>query len=98
MARTLVRSGPETRTDPHTRQANEDRSEEHTSELQSLRHLVFPLLLEKKTAAAASAPAHTVRASGRTTLAARATRRRLPTRATIRHRRAQTPETPPVGR
>src|SRR5258705_9026037 len=24
------------------------RSEEHTSELQSLRHLVFPLLLEKK--------------------------------------------------
>src|SRR5258705_9319382 len=25
-----------------------DRSEEHTSELQSLRHLVWPLLLEKK--------------------------------------------------
>src|SRR5262245_58898901 len=28
--------------------SNEDRSEEHTSELQSLRHLVCRLLLEKK--------------------------------------------------
>src|SRR5258705_831520 len=30
------------------REASDARSEEHTSELQSLRHLVCPLLLEKK--------------------------------------------------
>src|ERR1035441_4318971 len=29
-------------------EGNDSRSEEHTSELQSLRHLVCPLLLEKK--------------------------------------------------
>src|SRR5436853_4936923 len=34
--------------DPHTIQVEGDRSEEHTSELQSLRHLVCRLLLEKK--------------------------------------------------
>src|SRR5258705_10888464 len=32
----------------HSTKAGEDRSEEHTSELQSLRHLVCRLLLEKK--------------------------------------------------
>src|ERR1035441_500598 len=32
-----------------TQAAGQDRSEEHTSELQSLRHLVCRLLLEKKT-------------------------------------------------
>src|SRR5437899_6918292 len=32
----------------HRRQHDADRSEEHTSELQSLRHLVCRLLLEKK--------------------------------------------------
>src|ERR1035438_5573013 len=35
--------------DPGIRQNRTDRSEEHTSELQSLRHLVCRLLLEKKT-------------------------------------------------
>src|SRR5258705_233172 len=34
----------------HKRGSGEPRSEEHTSELQSLRHLVFRLLLEKKKA------------------------------------------------
>src|SRR5262245_62409929 len=33
---------------PRTRRRRGDRSEEHTSELQSLRHLVCRLLLEKK--------------------------------------------------
>src|ERR1035441_10152861 len=33
----------------NTRRKSEPRSEEHTSELQSLRHLVCRLLLEKKT-------------------------------------------------
>src|SRR5471030_3510626 len=33
---------------PDRRQGGADRSEEHTSELQSLRHLVCRLLLEKK--------------------------------------------------
>src|SRR5262245_64162581 len=32
----------------HAREQREERSEEHTSELQSLRHLVCRLLLEKK--------------------------------------------------
>src|SRR5436853_5565608 len=35
---------------PSLRERREDRSEEHTSELQSLRHLVCRLLLEKKNA------------------------------------------------
>src|SRR5437899_7723129 len=35
-------------TNPHPGAADELRSEEHTSELQSLRHLVCRLLLEKK--------------------------------------------------
>src|SRR5262245_63931500 len=34
--------------DPYRRAAEPSRSEEHTSELQSLRHLVCRLLLEKK--------------------------------------------------
>src|SRR5262245_58804618 len=33
---------------PRNREPSDDRSEEHTSELQSLRHLVCRLLLEKK--------------------------------------------------
>src|SRR5262245_65946436 len=36
------------RTAPRLRAIGRDRSEEHTSELQSLRHLVCRLLLEKK--------------------------------------------------
>src|SRR5947199_2253401 len=36
------------RTPPVERRGNDVRSEEHTSELQSLRHLVCRLLLEKK--------------------------------------------------
>src|SRR5471030_3352578 len=48
---TLFRS-PQGQVDPvphrHARADETDRSEEHTSELQSLRHLVCRLLLEKK--------------------------------------------------
>src|SRR5205814_9697102 len=36
------------RADPENHQRDQQRSEEHTSELQSLRHLVCRLLLEKK--------------------------------------------------
>src|SRR3712207_9013775 len=36
------------RRDPHGQQARSDRSEEHTSELQSRQYLVCRLLLEKK--------------------------------------------------
>src|SRR5262245_65169503 len=39
---------PVTEVDPHLNAFRQSRSEEHTSELQSLRHLVCRLLLEKK--------------------------------------------------
>src|SRR5258705_9328135 len=42
------RRGVEARNRDRARQDHEARSEEHTSELQSLRHLVCRLLLEKK--------------------------------------------------
>src|SRR5258705_9466669 len=42
----------EARADPDGRRHRRGRSEEHTSELQSLRHLVCRLLLEKKKSAA----------------------------------------------
>src|SRR6266550_7709927 len=49
---TLFRSGDPARRDPRTgrreRLRQDDRSEEHTSELQSRLHLVCRLLLEKK--------------------------------------------------
>src|SRR5258706_11895154 len=44
---------------PGKRQAFVERSEEHTSELQSLTNLVCPLLLEKKKICAKSVTAHT---------------------------------------
>src|SRR6476659_10884835 len=47
--RSCARAGPASRNRPDTRpSAPARRSEEHTSELQSLRHLVCRLLLEKK--------------------------------------------------
>src|SRR5205814_3702424 len=42
------RNGRRLRVAPGARDADGERSEEHTSELQSLRHLVCRLLLEKK--------------------------------------------------
>src|ERR1035438_10897978 len=44
----IHRPGPSTRRDRGPSPARRNRSEEHTSELQSLRHLVCRLLLEKK--------------------------------------------------
>src|SRR5262245_62517478 len=60
------------------------RSEEHTSELQSLRHLVCRLLLEKKKKQKHSHHKHSARADALTGLAATGANRRYAIRARSR--------------